>query len=601
MDLPEFRQPLDRVPSTPGIYIMKDAAGATLYIGKARNLRARVRSYFTDPHDDRPHIRVMLGRLRHIDWIVTNNETEALILEANCVRKEKPPFNVLLKDDKHFPYLKVTVDEAFPRLLVARRVEEDGAGYFGPYTDGAAVKRLMLYARKAFKLRDCSRALPLSKPVRPCINYSIARCSGACAGKISEEDYRENVQMLVRFLRGRRTALAQELRQKMAAASERMRYEDAARYRDQLRLVTDVPRLQQVDLKTRFDCDVVGLSEDARRAGCAVLYFREGVLMAQRTHVFGRREWELAAQNPETVFVQIYLGSQQELPDEILVPASAGFDTELLQEWFLQQYGKRVRVKAPVKGTGVRLVELAAINARSRLLHYGAADYGPEAVLELQRRLNLPRPPRVIEAFDVSNLGASFAVAGKVQFVNGSPETTAYRRYSIRTVAGQDDFAMMMEAVERRLNRLGSDTCPAPDLLLIDGGRGQLGAALKPLKKIETAPMIAALAKKEELLFSPYAKGPVHLEERSLSGRLIRAVRDEAHRWALAYHRTKRGKQFRHSKLEEIPGIGPVKARELLKKFGSVKRIIEAPVERITAVRGITEELAGRIKADPGI
>ena len=447
---------INRFPESPGVYIMRNAEGTPLYIGKAINLRSRVRSYFFDSHEDRAHIPVMLQKMDHIEWIATNNETEALILEANLIRNHKPRYNVELRDDKHYPYLKVTVQEQFPRLLVVRRVEKDGAKYFGPYTDVRSMRRVADFAKKIFKLRDCNRALPLSKPVRPCINYAMKQCSGPCAEKIIREAYRANVDDLLRFLAGKRNDLIRDIRERMEKASEALRFEDAAGLRDQIGLIRDASRLQQVDLKLAdIDCDVFGLLEGERTIALAVLHFRDGLLMGSRNFLFRRITWELSKSNHDNVLLQFYLS--QEPPVEILLPENAGFNAEVLQSGLNQQVTAKTNILIPQKGTKKLLIAMAEKNARL----YLAQKVPPSAmedISDLQKVLQLPKVPETIEAFDISNLGESFTVAGMVRFRDGMPEKAAYRRYKIKSVEGQNDFAMMMEVVTRRLRRLKEES-----------------------------------------------------------------------------------------------------------------------------------------------
>lgn len=587
---------VDRFPRSPGVYIMRDAAGAILYIGKAVNLRARVKSYFLDSHDDRPQIPVMLERLATADWIATENETEALILEANLIRRHKPRYNVDLKDDKHYPYLKVTTNETFPRLYVTRRVIKDGAKYFGPYTDARAMRRIMAMAKRIFKIRDCRKHLPLKHPIRPCINYAIGRCSGACGGKITQEAYAANVRLLLRFLRGQSAGVIAELKQRMERAAENLAFEEAAAIRDQIELLKQSPRLQQVDLRAPdADTDVFGVSRGDRHMSLCVLSFREGLLLNRRHFLFQTRSWQVAGDNPEELIIQYYQHSADDPPGEILIPPAIGCNEALLQEWFARETGRSVRVNVPQKGAKVQLVALAEKNAYL----YGAQKAPPNAeedLRDLQSVLHLPRPPEVIEAFDISNLGESFAVAGMVRFVNGAPDKSHYRRYKIKTVAGQNDFAMMMEAVRRRLRRLADEQREFPDLLLIDGGKGQLNAARQALRAFDSPPMIASLAKQEEILHSPYAKEPVRLPESHPARKLVQRIRDEVHRWAITYHRSVRGKQFKRSSLEDLPGMGAKKAAALLKHFGSVAAVKRASEEDIARVSGFGPASARSIK-----
>lgn len=583
---------ISRFPENPGVYLMKDASGKPIYIGKAINLRSRVRSYFFDSHDNRIQIPVMLQKLDHIDWIATRNEIEALILEANLIRSQKPHYNVDLRDDKHFPYLKVTVQERFPRLLVVRRVEKDGAKYFGPYTDVRAMRSLMGFAKKIFKLRDCNKHLPLEKPVRPCINYAMKRCSGACAWKITEEDYRQNINDLLQFLSGRRNDLLKGLQERMVRASEELRFEDAAMLRDQMQLIKDASRLQQVDLKViDTDCDVFGIVEGERTICLAILHFREGLLNSSRNFMFRRTSWEFSTSNHDTIFLQYYASRDELPPSVVYIPENAGFNHEVLQSWLEQKYASKIEVIIPQRGPKRLFIEIAEKNAKL----YMAQNLMPTAledIADLQKVLHLAKLPETIEAFDISNLGESFTVAGMVQFKNGLPNKSGYRRFKIKTVEGQNDFAMMMEVVTRRLRRLHDENRPFPDLLLIDGGPGQLNAAIDAIRLFAEPPMIASLAKREEILYSPSSPEPVALPPTHPARRLVERIRDEVHRYAITYHRKIRGKQFKTSILESIEGIGKKRAQMLLKQFGSVKRIKESTADEIAKAAGVSVENA---------
>ena len=582
---------VSRFPESSGVYIMRDAAKTPIYIGKAVNLKSRVRSYFSDTHDSRAQIPFMLERLSSIDWIATNTESEALILESNLIRQYRPRYNIDLRDDKHFPYLAITVQDPFPRLLVVRRVEQDGARYFGPYTDAAAMRRIVSFAKRIFKLCDCPLRLPLKKNTRPCINFSMGRCSGACAGMISQDEYRGRIDDLIQFLSGRRNRLLADLSACMERASAALRFEEAAHFRDQIRLIRDASRLQQVDLKIPdADCDAFGIAQAPRQTCIAVLRFREGLLISSNRFIINREVWDMTQTDHDTVICQYYLENMREAPPEILLPAEGGFDPQALQQWFDGGPHKTV-VTMPHRGTRKLLVAMAEKNARLHLVQKGHADPRQDC-FDLQKALGLPAPPETIEAFDISNLGGSFAVAGMVRFRSGAPDKPGYRRFKIKTVEGQNDFAMMMEAVSRRLTRLQNEQQPFPDLILIDGGAGQLHAAMKALDSFEHPPQIAALAKKEETLYSPCINAPLKLPSSHPARRLVERIRDEVHRYAVGYHRKVRGKQFSHSSIEELPGIGPRKARLLLQKFGSLQQLKKAAPEEIANVKGFNLKLA---------
>ncbi len=582
---------IDRFPQTTGVYIMKDERDGLLYIGKANNVRSRVRSYFSDTHEDRPYIAVMMKLLHHIEWIATDNETEALILEANLVRKHKPRFNIDLKDDKHYPYLKVSMQERFPRLTIVRRVDGDKARkarYFGPYTDGRAMRSLVKHARTIFKIRDCKRSLPLKQPARPCINFSIGQCCGACAGKISEADYDRNIDLLLRFLKGRRGECLRQLQDEMHRASADLRFEDAARLRDRIRLIEEASKLQKVDLTTpEADCDAVGVFRGDRSLCLVILQFREGLLMSARHFLIGSQAWDIAEPGRESILLQFYMDERNEAPPEICIPDNLGLSAPLLEQWFAKQCGKTVKVIVPQKGDKRQLVEMANKNARLYLMQK-LPSHPSEDCADLQALMHLPAFPKVIEAFDISNIGGSFAVAGMARFVDGYPDKTGYRRYTIKSVIGQNDFAMMMEAVSRRLSRLKKEGRPFADCLLIDGGLGQLNAACAVARRFSEELPVISIAKKEELLYSPFINEAVRLPAGNPALKLVQRIRDEAHRFAVTFHRSLRGRQFKTTLLRAIPGIGPKKTIRLLRAFGSLSGILEATAEDIAKVEGFS-------------
>jgi len=594
-DLSALLEEASRFPESAGVYIMRDAGGTPIYIGKAVNLRSRVRSYFSDAHETRAQIPFMLERLSSIDWIATNTESEALILESNLIRQHRPRYNIDLRDDKHFPYLKITAQDPFPRLLVVRRVEQDGARYFGPYTDAMAMRRIVSFAKRIFKLCDCTLRLPLKNKVRPCINFSMGRCSGACAGKISQDEYRGRIDDLTRFLSGKRTTLLADLSMRMEQASAALRFEEAARFRDQIRLIRDASRLQQVDLKIPdVDCDAFGIAQAPRQTCIAVLRFREGLLLSSSRYLVDSRIWDLSPTDRDTAVCQFYLENGRETPPEIVLSPEAGFNARALQQWF-DSGPMKTTVMAPQRGTRLLLAALAEKNARLHLMQQSPAD-PMEDCSDLRKVLALPALPETIEAFDISNLGESFAVAGMVRFKGGKPDKSGYRRFKIKTVKGQNDFAMMLETVSRRLTRLQNEQKPFPDLVLIDGGLGQLHAAMKALAGFDHPPLIAALAKQEETLYSPCLDAPLKLPSNHPARRLVERIRDEVHRYAIGYHRTVRGKQFSRSSIEELPGIGPRKARILLQKFGSLQRLRKAKPEDIADVKGFNLAAALKLK-----
>ena len=597
MDLQNIIASINTFPETPGVYLMKDEVNNIIYIGKASNLKNRVRSYFLDKHEDRPQIPFMLSKLHHIDWIVTRNETEAIILEANLIRKHKPKFNIELKDDKHFPYIKVTINEKYPRILIVRKIEDDGAKYFGPYTDVRAMRRLVNFSKKIFKIRDCNKNLPLKKNLRPCINFNIGICSGICAEKISISDYYSKTQMLIQFLSGKRKNLLENLRQQMKKASEDLRFEEAALLRDQINLIENASNMQKVDLNSPdFDCDVFGFYKSEKDISLAVLKVLEGLLISCNRFIFKQNDLDDQSFYVEGIILQYYL-EKNELPaKEVLVSKDVNVNADVMNDVFKRKGWNNVNVIIPVKGDKRKLCEMAEKNARLYLIQKISANIDID-LNELKNILYLPKIPKIIEAFDISNLGQSYAVASMVRFKNQTPDKSGYRRYKIKTIEGQNDFAMINEVVSRRLLRQKEENKAFADLYLIDGGLGQLHAAIDACKVVENPPMIISIAKKEETIFSPYCNSPIRLDSSHPVRRFLERIRDEAHRFAISYHRTLRGKTLTISALESIPGIGKKTIINILKHFGSLKRTKEADVEEISKVKGISKEKAKEIKA----
>ncbi|MGD9201792.1 MAG: excinuclease ABC subunit UvrC [Chitinispirillia bacterium] len=588
----EIQEILPKLPQSSGVYIMKGNDVNYLYIGKANNLRNRIKSYFSNSQDSRFQVPFLLKKVVAVDWIATTNEVEALILEANMIRKYKPPYNVELKDDKHYPYLKISTNEPFPRLFVVRRVIADNAKYFGPYTDAGTMRRVMEFAKKVFQIRNCRKNLPHKNPVRPCINYSIKRCSAPCAMKIKEAEYKENISHLIQFLNGRRKDLLARLEERMHNASETLDFEHAARLRDQIKFVSNASLFQKVDLKTlKKDIDVFGVFQMDYTICLCILSFKNGFLISNRKFLVEYQLWYNSRTDREAIVLQYYLKYGIDPPNEIVLPVGYGFNQYLLKSYFEHQYSKRIVIVVPVKGQKKDLISLAEKNARlyiSQKAHFDSTMI----LTNLAKSLNLPRIPVIIEAFDISNLGGSFTVAGMVQYKNGLPVKSNYRRYKIKTVYGQNDFAMLIEAVTRRLRRLYNEKKPFPDLLLIDGGKGQLSSAVQPLSEFSNPPMVASLAKREEKLFSVYSQEPVKLSTHDPVLKLLQRIRDDVHRLVITYHRTIRDKQYNRSSLEKIPGIGRKRAQILLRHFGSIKKIQSLSVNEITDVKGISRSIA---------
>jgi len=615
MIAPEVSERLTHLPAQPGVYVMRDAGGRPIYVGKAASLRSRVRSYFQDPASLAPRTRAMVGRVRNLDWIVTDTELEALILEATLIKRYHPYYNVRLRDDKKYPYIKVTVQEQWPRLVVVRDMERDGARYFGPYTDTHAMWETIRVLRQVFNLRQslvasatrrggCSWQ-PGRKVVRACLNYYIGKCLGPCIGAVSEEAYQAAVKEAIAFLEGRTEYVLRVLKQRMQAESERLNFEGAARLRDKVQAITRATEEQKMVLPGARDADVVAL-EMREDLGLVVLFqVRAGRLVGRERVVLAG----VTGAAPEEVlgeFVKQYYGRAAFIPARILLPHPLA-EQAMVQEALCERKGLPVKLIIPLRGERRHLVELAQENARIELdlelARVGEQDErAREALAELAQALGLPDPPRRIECYDISNIMGREAVGSMVVFTGGTPDKGSYRRFKIHGEEAPNDYAMMREVLARRLRAAAvSDKFAAlPDLLLVDGGKGQLNLALEALADLGLSLPAAALAKEHEDIYLPDRPNPVVLPRSSKALALLQRVRDEAHRFALAYHRSLREKRVRESALDTIPGVGPVLKRRLLEHFHSLRRLREAPVEELAAVPGVGLKLAETIRETLG-
>ena len=594
----EVEQKLATLPARPGVYLMRGEAGKIIYVGKAKSLTNRVRSYFRG-RPSNPKVAAMVSRIESFDYIVTDSEIEALLLESNLIKEHSPRYNVSLKDDKRYPFLKVTTAEPFPRAFVTRQYRNDGSRYFGPYTDAGALRVTLEVLRKVFPLRTCRHKLPEQRGQRECLNYHLGHCSAPCHGHISEEDYDALVAEVIQFLEGHTEPVAERLRDKMASASESLDFELAARYRDQLRAVEKVSQRQKMDAPGGENADVVALSVDGRDACVVVLKIREGKLLGSEHRLLRNNLQEPAGDVLNAFIGHTYLG-EREYPNTVYLSHRIE-DAGLYEDWLSEQAGRKVRLHVPERGDKVRLVKMAGRNSHLLLEEVvmrreQARQRVPEALLDLQKTLSLKRLPRLIVCFDVSTIQGSHAVAGMSCMRNGQPLKSGYRKFKIRKVEGQDDFAMMNEAVGRFFARVAQGEQECPHLVVIDGGKGQLGAAVEAIEAtgIEM-PSIVSLAKREEELFLPGNPEPFGLSRRSEALKMLMKVRDEAHRFAVGYHRKLRTKKTLDSKLNHIPGVGPARVRALLSEFGSVAEVTAASSERLAEVKGISEELALKV------
>jgi len=590
---------LERLPDRPGVYLMRNAQGEIIYVGKAASLKNRVRSYFRGQHP--PRTAVMVSHIADIEYILTDNEVEALVLECNLIKEYRPRYNVYLKDDKSYPYIKITVQEQFPRVQVTRTVVKDGSRYFGPYTNVGSLKETLKLLRSLFPVRNC-KATPLQPRSRPCLNAHIGRCLAPCTGQVDAAVYREAVNKVVLFLEGRYTALVQELKQQMEAAADRLEFEKAARLRDQLRAVEDVCKRQKIAAASGGNADTIALARQDE-AALGLIFFSRGGKVIGRDHFFltgtaGKSRAEVMA-----ALLKGYYSRGVEIPPEIHLHDEPE-DSTTITRWLCHLRGSRVNLKIPRRGTKLKLLRLVHENALSLLQEHLLSQQrqeegGKGALAELQRLLELPRLPRRMEAYDISNFQGSNQVGAMAVFINGQSQPSAYRRFQIKTVQGPNDYASLQEILSRRLRRAAEqDTrfVELPDLILIDGGLGQLRAARKIMASlgVEAIPTFA-LAKEEELLFREGSSEPLRLPRDSRGLQLLQRLRDEVHRFAVTYHRQKRDKSACRSLLDEIPGVGTKRKKALMRRFGSVARISEATLEELMAVEGMNRTVACRI------
>jgi excinuclease ABC subunit C len=590
------------LPSSPGVYLFKDAGGNILYVGKAVSLKHRVGSYFGGGQKLTPKIERMVGKIADLEYFVTASEQEALILELNLIKRHRPRYNVRLKDDKTFPYLKIDLNEEWPRVHITRTLKADGGRYFGPFASAKSIRQTLRLLKGIFPFRSCSRPITGSD-IRPCLDYHIGNCLAPCIGAVSRREYAEVIRQVILFLEGRQERVVRQLKAQMERASENMDYEKAARLRDQIQAVERVVEGQRIAARVRGEQDVIAFKGGRDQAYVQVFFIRGGKLIGRESFLLQGTSDEAPGQ-VMSGFIQQFYTSAPHIPPLLLLQHPVE-DAAMLQDWLSGRRGSRVRIEVPRRGNKKELVDIVAENARQGLEQLKIKQYASPRTLsaaleEIQRELNLPRPPARIEGYDISDIQGAAAVGSLVVFEGGRPRPDHYRRFKIRTVTGADDYAMLGEVLKRRFRRAGgaSDSWAVrPDLVLIDGGKGQLSAALAAMREAGAGDIPAAgLAKENEELFIPGRAKPIVLPRSSPGLQLLQRLRDEAHRFALGYHQRVRKKQAFASALDGIPGVGPKRKRALLRQFGSVRAIKEAPISELASARGITRSLAERIK-----
>jgi excinuclease ABC subunit C len=597
----QLKLKLQHLPERPGVYLMLDPEGSVLYVGKAKSLRARVRSYFASTHTASLKTREMVRRIADLETIVVDSEAEALILENNLIKEHRPRFNINLRDDKTYPYIKVTVQEPFPRVLVTRRLTKDGARYFGPYTDVRRMRHVLAVVKRLYTVRSCHYRLPDEAPARPCLDFHLGQCKAPCVALQSAGDYRLMIEEILDLLSGHTRSVRVRLQEQMAAASAELQFERAAELRDAINHLDSFQARQKIIDVEGEDRDVVAFARDREEACGVVLRIREGKLLGRQAVFLTNLEDEPDEKVLGAIASRIFLAGELDesslLASDILFSADFS-DRPLLEEVVEKRTGRRLRTHVPQRGGKARLVELAEQNARHlleerRILNSASEAPAPDALFELQEALGLENVPRRIVCFDVSHTQGSETVAAAVVLENGKPLKSAYRRLRIKGEWGNDDFRSMNEAVKRFFRSQLDEEAGLPDLVLIDGGKGQLSAAQAALVEVECAHVpIASLAKREEEVFVPGQPAATRLPRRSAALRLLQLARDEAHRFAVSYNRNLRQRRTIRSELSTIPGIGAARQRQLLDRFGSLRAVARSDERQIASLPGFGDALA---------
>ncbi len=608
MAIPDIKGRLASIPARPGVYLMKGETDEVLYVGKAVNLRNRLRSYFQSSATHSPRVLRLVDNAADLDFFVTDSELEALILECNLIKRHRPHYNVRLKDDKRYPYIKITWQEDFPRVNVVRRMLADGARYFGPYTSSAAMRQTLALLRRIFPYLTCKRKITGSDE-RSCLYHHIGRCLAPCIGAVSKDDYRDMMQQVCLFLEGKGEEVLASLRQRMETAAENMEFERAANLRDQIDAVERVIERQRVVSASLVDQDAIAIAREDGEVCTQVFFVRSGKLVG---HEYFLMEGGGDVEEPEILssFLKQFYDHAAHVPPEILLPAEIE-ENQVIERWLTERRGGKVSLRVPRRGQKRKLLEMVEENARETLSHLLAREQiertrALSGLNDLQTQLGLHGPPLRIEAYDISNLQGVAATGSMVVFAAGAPAKSEYRRFKIRAAQGPDDYAMMQQVLRRRFRRAAAEEretqgswAQIPDLIVVDGGKGQLNAALEVLAEqgLEGVPIIG-LAKAREEIFTPAESEPVVLPRDSEALHLLQRLRDEAHRFAIVYHKAVRRSQSLSSILEEIPGIGPRRRRALLKRFTSLDAIRKASLEELSSVEGMNENMARRVLED---
>lgn len=618
----QLEEQLKALPASPGVYLFKDEQGKVIYAGKAANLSNRIRSYFGVSSSLSSKIRQLVLRTKDLEFMVTDSEQEALILECNMIKKHHPRYNVRLKDDKTFPYLKIAINEDWPGVYITRRLEKDGAKYFGPFASAGSVRKTLRLIKKIFPFRSCTKAIN-STDKRPCLDFYIHRCLGPCIGAVSKKEYQEVINQVILFLEGKQELVLHELNSKMRAAAQELQFEKAALLRDQIHAIERVIEGQKIAITLRGEQDVIALARNGGQAYVEVFFVRNSKLVG-RDHFLMEGVRDEAPNQIMTCFVKQYYASAPYIPPIILLQYPVE-EVSMVTKWLKKQKGDSVKLRVPRKGLKKQLINMVAENASKGLqlakvkqqMNVEAINLGLQ---ELKERLHLARIPLRLECYDISDIGGAFAVGSMVVLERGWPKPTHYRRFRIKSVAGANDYAMIREVLRRRFKRAviakpiptlnevkGRELDEAisqkdswaiiPDLILIDGGKGHLATALQARRElgIDSIPVVS-LAKENEDVFIPGEPGPVDIPKDSPGLQMLQRARDEAHRFAISYHHKLRRREVTASILDSIPGIGPKRKKALLKRFGSIEAIKEASPEELSQLRGVNLTLAYKVK-----
>ncbi len=603
---PTLEEKLKSLPTSPGCYLYKDDKGEIIYVGKAVNLRSRVRSYFQKGANHSPKTRKLVQRIADMDIVVVDSELEALVLECNLIKQHRPHYNIRLRDDKHYPYLVLTLNEPFPRLLVTRKVKQDGSKYFGPFTNSRAVWESLRLLYRLFPMVTCRKRWDNTPQQRPCLYHHMGRCPHApCAGLGNKEEYRRMIDDVALFLDGKQDKLVKQMRAEMNTAAENLEFEKAARLRDQIVAVETLIERQKVVSTNAADQDVVAIINEDGKSAVQMFFIRAGKLIGQEHFLLDGTEDDDNMEHATAEFVKQYYQEASYVPKEIILPAHVE-ETVIIEQWLRQKKGTKVTLTVPERGEKKQLLEMASTNAKLALEQIrqsaaGEHDRTIGALMELQDALGLDSPPERIEAYDISTIQGSFSVGGMVVFEDGKPAKNEYRRFKIKrpTPTGEpNDFAMMREVLTRRLTEAKeghAKWAKLPDLMLIDGGKGQLAVAVAVAAELEFELNMIGLAKQFELVYTPGKSDPLVLPKNSQALFLLQRIRDEVHRYSVTYHRQLRGKNATLSVLDTIPGIGQTRRRELLKFFGSVDKLKHASVDEIANAPAMNRRVAASV------